>query len=83
MIINNLSVIVAIKIGSTKKKNYKGNKTLGRKKGNEKIGNINRMQRGNKTYWASKKRQKMNNTIIQGFPSSIYRKLAMKKKIGK
>ena len=49
----------------------------------KKIGNINKRQRGNKTYCASKKRQKMNNTIIQGFPSSIYRKLAMKKKIGK
>ena len=34
MIINNLSVMVAIKIGSKKK--YIGNKTLGRRKCNEK-----------------------------------------------
>ena len=31
----------------------------------KKVGNINKRQRGNKTHWASKKRQKMIQVIIQ------------------
>ena len=63
MIINNLSVMGAIKIGS---KSIKAIKFSGKKKAMKKIGNINKRQRGNKTLWLDKvtKIKQYNNTGI-------------------